>query len=136
MNRGNHRVLMALTFLAAMSMGLTFFAAGKMGGMNMKMAEKGKTVSVKGEVLDMACYLTKGAHGKRHQQCALTCLRNGEPMGLLGSDGTVYLLLADHKDAKPFNEAKTYAADQVQIMGTMVESHGIKAITVESVKKV
>ncbi len=50
-----------------------------------------KQVTVTGEIVDLACYLDHGARGMKHQQCALTCLKNGEPMGLLTSEGKVYL---------------------------------------------
>jgi len=99
------------------------------------MSTEGKKVTVKGEVLDLACYIGHEGKGMKHQQCALTCLKDGQPMGLLTDDGVVYLLLADHQDGKPFNETKNYAALQVEISGTMFERAGIKAVSVESVKK-
>lgn len=107
-------------------------AAFAHGGMEMG---SGKSITVKGEILDLACYLDHGARGAKHQQCALTCLKNGEPMGLITADGKLYLLLADHQDAKPFNEAKTYAADQVEVTGPTAEKDGITGLTVLSVKK-
>jgi hypothetical protein len=94
------------------------------------------TMTMKGEILDLSCYLSHGAKGAQHQSCALTCLKNGAPMGLLTADGTVYLLMPPHDDAKAFNQAKEYAADQVEVTGTMAESAGIHAITVTGVKKV
>ena len=94
-----------------------------------------KAVTVKGEIVDLACYLDHGAKGEKHKTCALTCLKNGEPMGLLTADGTVYLLLAPHEDAKAFEEAKTLAAEQVEVTGSPAEKAGIKGLLVESVKK-
>lgn len=94
-----------------------------------------KDVTVKGEIVDLACYIDHGAKGAKHQQCALTCLKGGQPMGLLTADGKVYLLLADHQDAKPFEEAKNYAALQVEVTGPVAEKAGITGLTVESVKK-
>lgn len=95
-----------------------------------------KQVTVTGEIVDLACYLDHGARGMKHQQCALTCLKNGEPMGLLTSEGKVYLLMADHQNGVPFNDAKTDAALQVQVTGPVVEKAGITGLTVETVKKV
>ncbi len=91
--------------------------------------------TVKGEIVDLACFLGHGAKGMDHQSCALKCLSSGQPMGLLTADGTVYLLMASHEDGKPFDEAKTLAALQVSVTGPMVNASGIKALTVESVKK-
>lgn len=96
---------------------------------------KAKDVTVRGEIVDLACYLDHGAVGAKHQQCALTCLMGGQPMGLLAADGKVYLLLADHEDGKPYEEAKNYAALQVEISGPLAEKAGITGLTVEKVKK-
>ena len=95
-----------------------------------------KAVTVKGEIVDLACYLDHGAKGEKHKACALTCLKNGEPMGLLTSEGTVYLLLAPHDDHKAFEEAKGYAAEQVEVTGPPAERAGIKALVVNTVHKV
>ena len=95
-----------------------------------------KQVTVTGEIVDLACYLDHGARGMKHQQCALTCLKNGEPMGLLTSEGKVYLLMADHQNGVPFNDAKADAALQVQVTGPVAEKAGITGLTVETLKKV
>ena len=122
--------VMTLLTLALMSfIGSAVFAAG-----SMKM-DKGASVTVKGEILDMACYLGHGAMGMKHQQCALMCLKGGQPMGLRTADGKVYLLVASHKDGKPFEEAKGYAADQVEVTGPLFQRNGISAIEVDTVKK-
>jgi hypothetical protein len=113
-----------------MSLSVAAFAQG-----GMKEMKTGKEITAKGEIVDLACYLDHGAMGMKHQQCALTCLKGGQPMGLLTSDGKVYLLLADHQDGKAFDEAKTYAALQVEITGPLAEKAGITGLTVEKVKK-
>ncbi len=122
-----------LTAIAAVGLivltSTALFAAGPMP------MGKEKSVTVKGEILDMACYLGHGAMGKKHQECALMCLKGGQPMGLRTADGKVYLLVASHKDAKPFDEAKNYAADQVEVTGPVFERSGISAIEVDAVKK-
>ncbi len=55
-----------------------------------------------GEVMDLACYTAKGAKGADHAGCAKSCVKNGQPMGLLTDDGTLVLLAADHKDGAPY----------------------------------
>ena len=122
--------LVASAVLAACAVWtMTAFAHG---GMEMG---AGKSVTVKGEILDLACYLDHGARGMKHQQCALTCLKNVEPMGLITAEGKVYLLMADHQNGKPFAEAKEYAADQVEVTGPVAERAGLTGLTVETVKK-
>ncbi len=123
-------LLTAITAFGVMALtASTIFAAGPMP------MGKEKSVTVKGEILDMACYLGHGATGKKHQECALMCLKGGQPMGLKTAGGKVYLLVASHRDAKPFDEAKSYAADQVEVTGPLFERDGISAIEVDAVKK-
>jgi hypothetical protein len=131
MNTRSLKMVVVLAMVLAIAVvGVSALAQGKMG-----MEGKAKAVVVRGEIVDLACYLDHGAMGMKHQQCALTCLKNGEPMGLLTADGKVYLLLADHQDGKPFAEAKTYAALQVEVSGPVAEKAGITALTVEKVNK-
>lgn len=118
-----------LTLLLGMGLAMASFAHDDMKGMQ-------KDITVTGEIVDLACYLDHGATGAKHQQCALTCLKGGQPMGLLTKEGKVYLLLADHQDGKPFDEAKNYAALQVEITGPLAEKAGITGLTVEKVKKI
>ncbi len=123
-------IIAMLTILVTVAFAIASFAHDDMKGM-----KTGKDITVKGEIVDLACYLDHGATGMKHQQCALTCLKGGQPMGLLAADGKVYLLLADHQDGKPFDEAKTYAALQVEITGPLAEKAGLTGLTVEKVKK-
>ena len=89
--------------------------------------------TVSGEVVDLACYLAHGKKGASHASCAKACAKGGQPMGLLGDDGKVALLAADHADEKPFKQVMDFAGSRVEIHGTAVESSGITMITVESV---
>lgn len=124
-------IVTLLPILLGMFLGIASFAQGDMKGMKAT-----KDITVKGEIVDLACYLDHGATGMKHKQCALTCLKGGQPMGLLTSEGKVYLLLADHQDGKPFAEAKNYAALQVEVTGPLAEKAGITGLTVVKVKKV
>ena len=96
--------------------------------------EAAKGVTVQGEILDMACFVSHEGQGPKHAACAAKCLKDGQPMGLLAKDGTVYLLLGDHQDISAFNKAKELAAKNVEITGEPSSRNGIKAITVTSVK--
>lgn len=97
------------------------------------MAE-GETFSAEGEIVDMACYVVSGARGSDHAGCAKVCVRNGQPMGLLGSDGTLYLLYANHKNGEPFEAAKEHAGSNVRVSGKLSTRDGIKGIEVAGVK--
>lgn len=92
-----------------------------------------KEVTVKGEVLDLFCYLDHGAKGGDHAKCAETCLNKGIPAGFLGSDGVFYLLLGDDHNAAN-DKVAAFAGKPSEISGTLLEQNGVKAIMVKSIK--
>jgi hypothetical protein len=93
-----------------------------------------KAGAVTGEVLDLSCYIGHGAMGAGHAGCAEKCLKGGQPMGLLGTDGSVYVLFADHANAAAFEKAKDFAGKKVEITGDVASKDGIKGLTVKDVK--
>ncbi len=90
--------------------------------------------TITGELVDTGCYLAHSGHGEKHISCATRCIANGMPMGLLTSDGTVYLLTMDHDNADPYNDLKTLAGKMVSVTGTMVARGGLKGLEVTSSK--
>ena len=81
--------------------------------------------SIRGEVVDLMCYLDHGARGEKHRGCATTCIKNGGPVGLL-SEGQLYLVIGEHK---PMNaELAPKAAQIVTLKGKVVERNGMKMI--------
>ena len=52
-------------------------------------------IRITGEVIDSWCYLTEIMYpqGTAHHQCAIWCAAGGIPVGILGEDGTVYIVL-------------------------------------------
>ena len=90
--------------------------------------------TVTGEILDMKCYMTSGAHGDGHKDCAAMCIKGGAPMGILADDGKVYLLIEGKNDSGAFEEAKKHAGETVTITGTLSEKNGVQALIVTEVK--
>jgi hypothetical protein len=91
------------------------------------------TVTVKGEVLDMACYLDHGAHGEKHAQCAATCIESGLPVGIKGEDGKTYLLIGEHK---PLNKTlAAYAGKTITVKGKLASRDGINMISDAEIQK-
>jgi hypothetical protein len=91
-------------------------------------------MTVRGEILDMACYLPNEAKGPDHAGCAKRCVQGGQPMGLLAEDGTVYLLYASHGDDSAFDLAKKHAGEKVELKGAESNRAGIKGLEVHAVK--
>ncbi len=87
-----------------------------------------------GEVVDLACYVGSGASGSDHAGCAKSCVKNGQPMGLLTDDGTLVLLAADHKNGEPYEALKDLAGEQAQVTGKLAEKDGMKVVTVTGSK--
>jgi hypothetical protein len=95
--------------------------------------EAGAQVTVKGEVLDMACYVDHGAHGEKHASCAQTCIESGLPVGIKGEDGKTYLLIGEHK---PLNkELAQYAGKTITVKGKLVSRDGINMIANAEIQK-
>lgn len=98
----------------------------------------GKPVTVKGELVDMACYMAHEGKGKKHAKCGKMCVLGGAPLGILGPGGAVYLLIEDHSSAKtkkPYLQAKELVAESVTITGQTYQRGGVQAIVVENVAK-
>lgn len=83
-----------------------------------------------GEVVDLACYVGSGAKGSDHGGCAKSCVKNGQPMGLLTDDGTLVLLAADHKNGEPYEALKDLAGEMATVSGKLAEKDGMKVVTV------
>jgi hypothetical protein len=103
---------------------------------------EGKTTTVVGEVIDLSCYLQVGKHGDKHRDCGQKCVRNGQPVGLLTEDGSVYMLIDEEHDPRRdgLTEFRKQAVEQmanvVTVHGTLTEVDGHKALYVQgSVKK-
>ncbi len=87
-----------------------------------------------GEVVDLACYVAQGAKGSDHAGCAKTCVKNGQPMGLLTDDGTLVLLSANHKDGAPYEALKDLAGEMAEVTGELAERDGMKVVKVTGAK--
>ena len=95
---------------------------------------KGETVTVKGEVVDLWCYLEGGDHGADHKKCAVACAKAGNPIGLVTEKDEVYVMmgLKDHQPGKDVLIDKM--AETVTVEGTLVKKGGVQVIYVASVK--
>ena len=90
-------------------------------------------VTIKGEVIDMGCYLGHNSKGASHIKGAQMCAKMGMPIGLLAGDGTLYLLTMAHDDPAPFNAAKAKVGTTITITGDEHDGSGMKALEVKKV---
>jgi hypothetical protein len=94
-----------------------------------KVPQKGRPVTVVGEIVDFSCYLQLGKHGEAHRSCGQKCALAGQPIGLLAKDGTLYMLMPEEHDPRRDGgvDAKAVAAEN---MGHIVEVNGTEAADV------
>jgi len=94
---------------------------------------KGPTVTAKGEVVDLWCYLEGGDHGISHKQCSTACAKAGNPIGLVDSQGNIYVTagMQDHQPARDVLLDKMN--QEVTATGTLVKKGGTQMLYVKSV---
>jgi len=95
---------------------------------------KGDRAAVKGEVVDLWCYVEGDDRGPAKKQCATACARAGNPIGILDSAGNLYVAagLKDHQPAHTLLLGKM--SDHVTVTGTVVNKGGIQMIYIDAVK--
>jgi len=125
MRRTMRTIAAVLSMAVVMAAGIAVLADEK---------HKGDKVTVEGEILDMACYVAHEAKGAEHAKCAQACVKSGQPMGLLATDGQVYLLYASHDDASAFESAKQHAGKQVSITGVAAKRGSMNGLEVHAVQ--
>ncbi|MFI5348786.1 MAG: hypothetical protein ACHQ2Z_04515 [Elusimicrobiota bacterium] len=95
----------------------------------------GGSQTVSGELVDLMCFMNGGEKGEKHAKCAGMCVTNGAPMGLLTKDGDLYLVLGDHADEKPYEEAKKLAGGSAKLTGKVTKKGGVQALIVNKTEK-
>jgi hypothetical protein len=100
-----------------------------------------KVMTVNGEIVDFSCYLQIGKHGEKHRSCAQKCFENGQPIGLLAKDGTLYMLMEEEHDPRrdsltDFRKtAIEHAGHIMEVTGTNWNHGGYKALYVTGYMK-
>lgn len=124
-----------LGFTRALLLALALSAAGP------GQAAAGKRVKLSGELIDTWCYVSQimgGSDfivGSAHRTCALWCSAGGIPVGLLGEDGKIYMVLKFEDDeASVANPRMMEIANHtVTVDGTLYERDGINYLMVDKV---
>ena len=98
---------------------------------------QGKEIVVKGEVLDMTCYIAYNMSGPEHAGCARDCIKRGLPVGIKATDGKVYLLVGTNwRRRESLNsQLAEYAAKTVTIRGKETIRDGFAQLQVEEIRK-
>jgi len=103
--------------------------------------QPGRPITRVGEVIDLSCYVQLGKHGEKHRSCGQKCVQNGQPIGLLTQDGSIYMLMPEEHDPRRDGgvDAKASASDHmghiVSVSGTEANVGGYRAIYVQGLTK-
>ncbi len=109
-------------------------------GVNSK-PRPGRAITRVGEIVDFSCYLQLGKHGEKHRSCGQKCVQNGQPVGLLTQDGTLYMLMPEEHDPRRDGgvDAKASGSEHmahiVEVTGTEASVGGYRAIYVQGLTK-
>ena len=92
-------------------------------------------VSVTGHLRDSFCFLTMGAQGPSHHNCAVKCAKVGIPVLLVQNNTNKYYVLMPPKNAQALPDDITSKMEQeVTVTGHEYTKGGTIFLTVESVK--
>ena len=80
------------------------------------------------EVVDVACYVAKGAHGEAHKECAVKCISGGGELALMAK-GKLYIPVD-----KDFHSARdqfaSKAGETVEVEGKVISKGGVNYLQI------
>ena len=95
-----------------------------------------KETTVKGEVVDVSCYLAHGdkGMGADHQSCAEACAKAGGPLGILTKEKKLYVsVLPDDHSAGPNAKLLEHVGHDVEVTGLVRTKGGVNGIMITNV---
>lgn len=102
---------------------------------------QGEEVTIRGEIIDTWCYFSgvmggpEAVQGTSHHTCAIWCSAGGIPVGLLGDDGTVYMILSingDDQSASGQTQLEL-ASHEVTAQGRLFARDGLNYLVIDAV---
>jgi len=89
--------------------------------------------TVKGEVVDLWCYMDHSARGPKHKACAVACAKMGNPIGIVDPKGNVYVAVGSELHQPDRERLIEKMAKNVTVSGRVVSRGGLKIIYVKSI---
>lgn len=93
------------------------------------------TLTVEGLVRDIACPLQnkKSTSTNYSKECIMTCLKSGSPLGILTSDGSVYVPVTQSMPDTGQNALKPFVGEHVKATGKVFLRNGTHAIEISEI---
>ena len=89
----------------------------------------GDEMTITAQVVDLNCNTTNGASGAGHKACA----KAGVPLGLLSSDGTLYVPVSSKPGDPQNSKLMPYVESKVKVTGTHRLVSGLHTIEIKTV---
>jgi hypothetical protein len=129
------RELTARSFLAG-AIVLLLGATGAAGDEPPKRIPGGQMVEIRGEVVELSCFLREGSRGESHRACAQASLKNGGQLGIVEDDsGALYPLAGGTPASDPSAAARQHVAAHVAVRGQVFERAGSRVLVVEELDR-
>ncbi len=96
-------------------------------------ATAGNEMTITGQVIDLNCHTTNGASGAGHKACAQACAKAGVPLGILASDGTIYVPVSSKPGDPQNSKLEQYAEGKVKVTGMHRLVSGLHTIEIKTV---
>jgi len=94
-----------------------------------------REASIRGEVVETACFVMAGRRGDAHKQCALACVHAGQNLGVVDdATGVLHLVVQDRTSGEAPNPLLDHVAEKVEVRGTLIERGGLQGIIIHSVR--
>lgn len=95
----------------------------------------GKSRTIRGEVVDVACWVGSGARGEKHKSCAEACAKGGGAVGILqDKTNKLFVAVAPKPGGDPKEKLTEHIAHRVEVKGTVSQRGGVATLAVASVK--
>ncbi len=105
----------------------------KADDMSEKHLKKDDSKAFECEVVDVACYLGKGAHGPDHVACAAKCISQGGMLALLCDGKLCIPVTKDFKNVRSRFVSK--GGEKVKVQGNIVSKDGTTFIVLADMEK-
>ena len=104
-----------------------------------KAEKKEKETTIRGEVVDVSCFLAHGKDGTGdgHKSCGEACAKAGGPLGILAKNGKLYVsVMPDDHSAGPNAKLMDHIAHEVEATGKIRSKNGVNGIMISELKMV
>lgn len=96
-------------------------------------APAGNEMTLTGQVVDVNCYVSMGASGAGHKQCAAACAKKGVALAIL-SDGTLYMPVSSKPGDPQNSRLEPFVEGRVKVTGTHRMSSGLHTIEIKTIE--